>query len=678
VIGGLAAVYFVLPAHGAFLGGLPLGPAATVCVALVAITVACFGRLAVPAWSSAIATPALIVLIAARVAIAAVAVPAGWSGAYFSNATLAGEPEWSSDFRMHGSTRIDGAIDFHDDTFPAFYLNDYEFDRGSRREVTEPMSVEWRGAFVAASSQRLRLALTARGDMSVLVDGRPVAAIAASTVVQRAAADVALAPGPHAVTVQYVKPPDTDGRVALAATTIDASGRAAPLRVWPQSLSNSEPPSWPAAAGRALDAAVLAVWLFALIAAVRAAPPTRSSAAAAVTLIALSLQGIWQARQFAGRVLTLSQGDDWFGFESRARDVLHHGPMMMLGEPTGQGHAYFYHPLYCYFLAVVHALTGESLFGPVFLQFVILGVVAVLMWRFAADLFGDTAATIGAAALVALFELDFVRYYTVTLLSENIYILTVTMTLAHFARWVRGGRRRDVVLMAVWGGISSMTRPAMMMFFVPAVALVALLALLRTRTITAAAAAAALAAVVWLGTISPATVRNWVASHRLVLVSEGFAGGFIAYNLPASADANAYSDLTAGPVKSLLMLASLAIRFPREFFAIQLHKIGFSLGMVHWAGGYRPHPELVAVTVLYVLMLVAAPTMRARELWPVHAFVVAHVISMGLTLPWNYGYRLILPPFVYTTCFSAAAAWQTFARRARGLRAPSRSIATGA
>jgi hypothetical protein len=41
---------------------------------------------------------------------------------------------------------------------------------------------------------------------------------------------------------------------------------------------------------------------------------------------------------------------------------------------------------------------------------------------------------------------------------------------------------------------------------------------------------------------------------------------------------------------------------------------------------------------------------------PIHAFVLSHVASMALTSPWNYGYRLILPPFVYTTTLSVAAA----------------------
>jgi hypothetical protein len=79
--------------------------------------------------------------------------------------------------------------------------------------------------------------------------------------------------------------------------------------------------------------------------------------------------------------------------------------------------------------------------------------------------------------------------------------------------------------------------------------------------------------------------------------------------------------------------------------------------MIHWFQPYRPHPELIAITALYALTLIFSAKMRNPDLWPVHAFVASHWASMALTSPWNYGYRLILPPFVYTTALSVAAAW---------------------
>ena len=77
----------------------------------------------------------------------------------------------------------------------------------------------------------------------------------------------------------------------------------------------------------------------------------------------------------AGRATILSGLDDWLIYESSARDILLNGPLM----DGGQGHAppFYGQPLYPYVLALAHRLTGESLFGPLVLQFAALGGVLV-------------------------------------------------------------------------------------------------------------------------------------------------------------------------------------------------------------------------------------------------------------------------------------------------------------
>src|SRR5439155_10478712 len=126
---------------------------------------------------------------------------------------------------------------------------------------------------------------------------------------------------------------------------------------------------------------------------------------------------------------------------------------------------------------------------------------------------------------------------------------------------------------------------------------------------------------------------------------------------PPAIDPAVYeSQYRGSPLSGLLVLARIAWDHPVQMLATQGRKLGFSLGMVHWYGGYRAHPELVAVTLLYCTTLWLSPAMRMRPLWPVHLFVLAHLACMGLTMPWNYGYRLIIPPFVYTSTLSSAGA----------------------
>ena len=146
-------------------------------------------------------------------------------------------------------------------------------------------------------------------------------------------------------------------------------------------------------------------------------------------------------------------------------------------------------------------------------------------------------------------------------------------------------------------------------------------------------------------------------SRKLVLISDSLGSGFIVYTVPPLVDPAKYLDGYGGGIlNSAAVLWRIFWDQPVAFVSLQIEKLGFTLGMVHWFDAYRPHPELIAITTLYLLMLVASPVMRSATLWPVHAFVLAHVVSMGLTIPWNYGYRLILPPFIYTSTLSVAAA----------------------
>jgi hypothetical protein len=592
----------------------------------------------------------LAVLAAAKIAIAAAAPDAGWLARYYANESWMGAPEWSSEFPRLNATRIDPQISFTDETFPAYYLNDARFESaGAQRAVEEAMSVEWTGYVWSDAAAVVPIRLTVRGAGIVRVDGNPVLEIAAGDDGPREAdTRVSLSEGAHTVEVRYVKPRGVAAQIDFAA----------PFAVAPAALA--APQSMGAMLGklkRGADAGlvILGASLIAVLA--RAAWPLTVSQAATFLLFAgFGVQGWRKAHAFAGKLVALNPGDDWFGYESYARDILAHGPLMTFGKPIGEGSAYFWHPLYTYFLAAVHAVTGESLFGPVFVQFLVLAAVAAMMWRFAEHYFGRLPAVIATCALVVVFELDFARYYTVTLLTENLYILTVTLTLIPFVRWVDVGSTGDLVRTAFWGGISSITRPAMMFYFVPALALIAFVSLSRTRRVRTALVSTAIAASVWMLAIAPVTARNWVMSHRFVLISDVSSRVFdLLQHMPPSVLSSAGALQSGAGADNLRLLASAAWEHPWPVLLFQLKKLGFAAGMTQWFGGYRPHPELIGVTLLYVAMCMAPTRLRERRFWPVHLFVLTHLAAMMITIPWNYGYRLIIPPFVYLTTLSVAA-----------------------
>ena len=648
--------YLVVPGHVDLpLHGIPLGLTGSV-VASIAVITAILGR-RVPL--APVVTITIVVLIAAlaalRVAAAVTAIPQGWEASYFANEHWHGPPQWSSDFRWSAATRRDRTLSFEGVSFPVHYLNGHTFARGSRREVTEPLSVIWTGETSIAATTTVEFGARFTGRIDLSVGDSPVFAKEAASP-DRVTERRVLQPGRHTLRIRYVKPSGIDGLITFDARVVDTG---ATLQIHPANARGVASSVLRQASGVA-DGAIVAILagLLIVVWATRWKDRHQRHAQMIATVVVLlfGIQGWWAAVPLEGRYAPLGAGDDWFGFESRARDILQHGPLMLLDAPRGQGAPYFYHPFYSYFLAAVHAVTGESLAGPIFVQFLLLAAVAIIMWTLTRRLFGAWPAVLGTAALIGLFQLDFTRYYTVTLLSENLYVLTVTCTLVAFARWAEKGRKADLAATGLWAGLSSITRPAMMVFLVPALLVAGVIALKRPMRLADALLAMALLSGVWLAVVAPVTLRNWVVSGRPVLISEGVGAGFIRYNVPEGVDADDYLTQYSGSAGSgLIALARIAWDHPWQVLALQANKIGFSLGMVHWRNGYRPHPELVAATLLFVTMWWLSPTMRSPALWPFLAFVVAHVASMGLTDPANYGYRLILPPFIYTTTLGVAA-----------------------
>lgn len=651
------AAYWLLPGHplSPFSPGVPIGPAGAVVITL-AVLAGVLGRsVRLPRTVLTILALLLGVAAASRVVGGVTATETGWGAKYYANDAWSGPPEWSSDFRFDDRTRIDRAVQFENDSFPAFYLNGYRFETGNRREVEWPMTVEWEGHAQFPQDTTLRVNAQYRGDASIAIDGRPVIdGRSESGQSASASAAVPAGPGRHVIRIRYRKPANVDGQI-MATVATDAG----PLAVTPSpSSSTSQIAFVMTTAADYLALGVLAV-LGVFVAAARwTETSTRRSLLVVTTVVVVfGVQGYLAASRYASRFYSLTAGDDWWGFESRARDILQHGPLMTLGRPLGEGAAYFFHPFYSYYLAAVHALIGESLFGPVFTQFLILAGVAVLLWRLASDCFGERAGLLGLAALVVLFELDFARYYTVTLLSENLYILTVALTVTSLARWARSGSVTSLAAGGFWGGVSSITRPGMLIAFVPVLIVVAVIAIRRLDARALGARAAAICAAAWALPVSLTAARNWIVASRFVLVSDGLGGGVVLYNIPASVPSAPYLEgFSGGLLAAAALLARIFRDHPWAFLATQVRKFGFTLGMTQWHEGYRAHPELIAFTALYVAMLFASRSMRQPALWPAHVFVVAHVLSMGLTIPWNYGYRLILPPFVFTATLSVAAA----------------------
>jgi hypothetical protein len=532
--------------------------------------------------------------------------------------------------------------------------------------VTEPFSVRWKG--FSHLERDTELVLRVRGLARLRIDGVLVAEIDSPS-----APDAAHRPvraGDGVWELEYLKPANVEGVLSLHERAGTDLGR--PF----QSVATSPQPGWRwstlpvwfALAWMAhVAAAAAALWWLgpAVVRRLRwiATLPSwsqRIDDLAAPTVITLFvLQGIWQGARLVGHVWTLTGGDDWSGFENNARDIVLNGLMMTEGAIVGRGQPFFYYPGYPYFVAAVHAISGESLATPIFANFALLGAATAVVHRLARLLLGVRPALFALAWVIVLEQIAFARHYTVTLLSENLFVPATAITVTALSRWFLRDDWKSLAVAGIAGGVSALTRPSMMLFL-PLAMLVMCLARVRVAP-ARALLAPVIFATLWLAAVAPATIRNYLMSERVVLIaSGGHARSFIEYNMPPE-NQQWYEDMFDGSFASAaVVLAQMLIDQPVPFLTAVAKKVGFSLGMVHWQGG-RVHPELVLTSALYLLAIIVVPAARSIAAAPIHLFVFTHLATLTLTIPWNYGYRMILPMYP----LMAVLAVSPFMRRSR-------------
>src|SRR5439155_25845388 len=174
--------------------------------------------------------------------------------------------------------------------------------------------------------------------------------------------------------------------------------------------------------------AVVLAWIGVGLFSARRANALVRAALGAVPLVFLAHGMLIQA-PLAGRAAILSGLDDWLIYESSARDILLNGPLM----DGGQGHAppFYGQPLYPYVLALAHRLSGESLFGPLALQFaalvgVLVGTAVLARRAFGSHLDG----LVGLAFVCVLVQLEAEHFKVARqLFNENLYMPLVMASL---------------------------------------------------------------------------------------------------------------------------------------------------------------------------------------------------------------------------------------------------------
>ncbi|HUQ89934.1 MAG TPA: glycosyltransferase family 39 protein, partial [Vicinamibacterales bacterium] len=378
-----------------------------------------------------------------------------------------------------------------------------------------------------------------------------------------------------------------------------------------------------------------------------------------VVVLGLTAQGLWKSRHLVDHVFTLTGGDDWLAFEMNARDILFNGWMAPRGTVPGKGLPYFEYPGYSYFVAGVHWLTGDSLAGILLFNFLCLALATVLVHGIARRLTNERAAIVAVAWLLLIQQMDFVRYYTVTLLSENLFFPLVALTVYLFVRFAKGGEWWTLIAGAAAGGLAAATRPTMLLFL-PVAMILLPIARFHKDGFARAAFVPVLVMVFWLAAISPFTYRNYVMSGKAVLITDGQARTFIDYNLPPSPPADRaknqkyLEDFRNSNFSAVVILLRILWDYPMLTLSNWGTKAGFGFGMVHWMGSGTPHPELVITSALYLAALLFVRDARRMAAWLVHGFIFTHLATLLLTMPSNYGYRMVLSMYLFMVVFVGA------------------------
>ncbi|MFN8632486.1 MAG: glycosyltransferase family 39 protein [Chloroflexota bacterium] len=595
----------------------------------------------------------LPLLLALKVALWAVAPTYGLAATYYPRARIGGTPEQSTEFRSAPYTRIERSPG--QPGFALHFFNDVErfnyYEPPDPSRYSLPFAVRYEGyTYLDPATGPSTLELTAQGVAVLALDGVPFLTVGRRDAEQTERAPFQPASPSTPVQLDYLY--QGSGTPSLRAD-------AGVLTVEPVSadaLARDRVLGWLATV---LDLLVLAglvgaggVAVWRRLRLVLGLPARRwqllERPLLASLLLVVLAYALVTSRGLAGRAVILEGGQDWLTYESYSRDILLNGPLMTLGEPLGKGKPYFFQPFYPYYLAAMHWLTGEGLWGPVALQLLGVGVAGVLVYYLGKRLFGMRAGLL-ALTLYLVLGLSQLDWIARKLLSENLYFILLPAAMLLLVRAIDERRLVDVVWAGLLFGIAAITR-APTLLVVPGAALILALAWRRASDPWRRA----LTAFVLLGlcTASVAALvplRNYVVSGRPALVATNGGSTLLLAHQPT--DRVRLSGIDRDPLYNALKLdrpTREVVEFARQdpagylwtLVPLGLYAVGISNGI---EGSGLVAPDVLTITALYVLAVILVPATRALRTWPLHLFVLIHLAIMMTFLPYVYGYRQVLP-----------------------------------
>jgi hypothetical protein len=597
----------------------------------------------------------------------------GFSARYFSTASASGNHERSTEFRGTPFTRVDPRLHFTpgDRDFPLAFFNDhtrFNFMRpGEPNRRLLEFSTAWTAwLHVPVTGSRTYYLDAPQASAQLSIDATPILTAGAKPAVHTW--DLALPEGWHRVHVTFSSP--YGGPRQFSAGEI-RDGVRMPFDVAHVRTERIDQRQMILSrlSGTVKDLAdvVALAWLAALAVLVllrRAGElwqRRRAIRTAVLTLAAAggTVEALRFAWPWAEPLRVIGGGDDPLIYEGYARDILFNGLLMNGGLPLGQGEPFYFQAFYPYFLAATHWVFGESVFGAVFLQRLLLVLAATAMTRIAIALAGER---VWPAALVVSSAFLYWKLAPISadLLNESLYVpmlMVWTLLCVELCGRPTTGR---ALLTGLTGGITVVTRTTVMLAW-PLVWAALFRALRRSpargRVISLLLASTA-------AVFSLIAIRNAFVTYRFVPMPTEFGitiGG--GNETPAGIRTDPgqrktlYDLLRVDGLTAEVM--EFAITAPGAFAANLGRKALFVLGFYEpYAPGWGDSPVYIATWVSAVggCWLLYRRGHGAISAWIPIAIAATQFVVLVLVYP--KGERLIVPMHTLLVPYSAIAADQ--------------------
>ena len=642
-------------ASSGIVNGVPLSPVDAAALLAIGWLVLQGRRLSGAPWAA--------LALAASIALS-LAVPeaGGFTAKYYATADAAGPIERSTEYRGESFTRIDRTLQFEPEKaeFPLAFFNDlgrfnFYLPHEPKREQMA-FSVVWDGYWrVETDGTPRELYLDApSANAQLLLDGEPIVSV--SPLDAAHTARVQPARGWHALQVRFSSPAGSPRRFSAGERVGE---RREPFGATGVLTARSE--SWRATAAPivrviaiALDAVALG-WLLALVVfTLRDTLRTRSRLVFQLLTLIAAIEALVFATPWSWRMMTLVGGDDTLTYESYARQI--QLDSFLLAQ--GGGEPFFYQVLYPYVLAAMHVVFGESMFGPMLVQRLLL---ALLVWgivRIAVRIGGD-AVWWSALACGAAFAYFLMAPISSKLLNESLYIPLLTAWAAANLTVGASPTPWRAIGTGLLGGITTLTRSTALLAW----PVVLSINWLSWKTVPRRGLLVMTMLVCSCGVMSVIAIRNWIVVHELILMPGELPVTLYGGNEPPPGVAVPEEPQRAiydwlGLHSFTRRVVEYALVAPRPFFQNLLNKALFALGYFDlYAPGWGYSIGLLMISVAStagLLLTIRHPsTPLLVALMPA---LIALTQYVAVVMVYPKGMRLILPFHALMVPYAAIAA----------------------